>query len=811
MKHYLLILACCFFGVVHSQNCTYTLLGEVKDFHDGTPMSGSTIYIETLNTYTTADINGKFIIKNLCDGKLVLVVSHVGCETQRVEIDINGDTYKEINMEHHVEELHEVKVSGNTTRKLTKTAQETQINTETVERFSALNLGDALKQVSGVSSINTGNSIVKPVINGLHSSRISVITNGVLLQDQEWGIEHAPNIDLNAAGTINVIKGANALAYSGDAIGGVVVLKPTAVIAEDSLYGKTILSGQTNGRGYNVASSLTKTWEKGWFVNGQASMKHFGDFEASDYVLTNSGLKAKGFNVSGGFKTFEKGFNINYSYLSNEIGILRSAHIGSINDLVEAVNNGQPIVIEDFSYDINSPRQDVTHQILKAEFYKRFKQFGRFQVQYDFQNNQRFEYDVRRGDDGKPAVDLNLKTHSILADLKLDANSSTIYNFGIHARYQNNFANPDTGIRRLIPDYDRYDIGVFAISNLKWGDNTNVDFGLRYDFNRIDAQKFYQTSRWLERNYSNEFNDIILGSVFGREIQYGVIDFDAQQLLTNPVYNFHNVSISAGISHKIDDQNSVMFNYGLSQRAPNPSELFSDGLHHSAARIELGDLRMEQETSNRFGASYKLKTSKLDLNVEAFANHIKDFIQIIPSGTEQTIRGAFPVWNYLQTNALLYGVDLSGNYQFNEQWQINHTSSFIKGRDTKTETALIDMPAFRTVNVLGYSNEKWLGFNASLESEWVFEQNNYPNFNFETLNPTTQEMVLVDISTPPPAYHLLHFRSDITVPLSERTKLNIGLTVFNVLNTSYREYLNRLRYFADDLGRNFMLQIKLNY
>ncbi len=811
MKHYILIMACCAISMAHSQDCSYTFFGEVKDFHDGTPMSGATVYIETSESYTYADINGKFSIKNLCNGKLILVVSHVGCDTQRVEINVDGDTYKEISMEHHIEELHEIKVSGNTSGKLTKTAQETRLNTAEIERFSALNLGDALKQVNGVSSINTGNSIVKPVINGLHSSRVSVITNGVLLQDQEWGIEHAPNVDLNSAGSINVIKGTNALAYSGDAIGGVVILKPSNPIAVDSLYGKTILSGQTNGRGYNVVSSLSKTWESGWFIIGQASLKRFGDFEAPNYNLTNTGLNSKGINLSIGYRTFEKGFNLNYSHLNNEIGILRSAHIGNINDLVEAINNGEPQVIGDFSYDINAPRQDVTHQILKAEFYKRFKEFGRFQIQYDFQNNQRFEYDIRRVEDNKPAIDLNLKTHSIRAELKLDANTNVIYNFGLNARYQNNFANPDTGIRRLIPDYDRYDFGVFAISNFKWGESTTVDLGFRYDFSKIDAQKFYLTSRWLERGYNDAFNTIITGSVFGRDIQYGVIDFDALQLLTNPVYNVHNISVSAGVSHKINEQHSVLFNYGLSQRSPNPSELFSDGLHHSAARIELGDLRIEQETSNRFGATYQLNSSEFDFSVEGFVNYIKDFIQIIPSGTEQTIRGAFPVWNYMQTDALLVGLDLSARYDINEQWYVSSKSSFIKGRDTKAKLALIDIPAFRTVNVLGYTNKKWLNFNSSIESEWVFRQNEYPDFNFETLNPTTQQMVLVDISTPPPAYHLLNLRSDITVPLSEKTKLNIALTMFNLMDTSYREYLNRLRYFADDLGRNVMLQIKLNY
>jgi iron complex outermembrane receptor protein len=761
-------------------------------------MTGATIYIETLDKYTTTDINGNYIIENLCNGTLILVVSHIGCETNTLAIQINGDTRYEINMEHHTEELNEVKIDAHGTSRLTKTALETELTIKTIDRFSSLNLGDALKQVSGVSSINTGNAIVKPMINGLHSSRISVISNGVLLQDQEWGIEHAPNVDLNAAGSINIIKGANALAYSGDAIGGIIVLKPGPVSLKDSLYGKTILSGQTNGRGYNVTSTLTKSWKKGWYVSGQASKKRFGDFNAPDYNLTNTGLDALGFNLNGGYKTFEKGFNINYSYLNNEIGILRAAHIGSINDLVDAINNGEPTVIEDFSYAINAPRQDVTHQILKTKFYKRFKRFGRLEVQYDFQNNQRFEYDVRRGDDNKPAIDLNLKTHALKAALKLDAKAKANYNFGIHTRYQNNFANPETGVRRLIPDYDKYDVGLFAISNLKWGDHTVLDFGLRYDFNRIDAKKFYKKSRWEERGYDEDFSDIIITDV-------------GNQILTNPVFDYHNVSVSAGIVHQINESSAFIFNYALANRAPNPSELFSDGLHHSAARIELGDLRITQETSNRLSGSYQLKNKSLSLNLEGFINHIDDFIFIVPAGTEQTIRGAFPVWEYTQTNALLYGMDITANYKFDSNWSLNNKSSFIKGKDLDLNDALIDIPAFKTVNTLGYSNKNWLGFNASLQSELVLRQNDFPDYNFEVFIPSEQEMVLVDISTPPPGYHLMHFESDITLQLSKKTDLNIGLNVTNIFNTSYREYLNRLRYFADDLGRNFMLQLKLNY
>ncbi|WP_439151207.1 TonB-dependent receptor [Winogradskyella sp.] len=794
---YIVLFILPFFG--YSQQCDAVFLGEIRDFHDNTPIAGATVYIKNLDKYKASDENGKFKIENLCKGDITLVISHIGCETKTVTFTIDGDAFKTIELEHHIEELNEVSVKTTLAKKETTTAQETVIKSNVIRKYSNQSLGDALKEVPGVSSINTGNAIVKPMINGMHSSRLLILNNNVRLQDQEWGIEHAPNVDINSANQISVIKGSGALAYGGDAVGGVVVIKPAKTYLIDSLFGKTVFGGQTNGRGYNVSTSLNKSFTSGWFASIQGSIKQNGDFETPDYVLTNTGFKSNSVTLQAGKKTFESGFEVYYNYLFNEIGILRASHIGNIADLVTAINSQEPLVIEDFSYDINSPKQEVTHHLVKALYYKRFKNFGKLNLQYDYQNNQRFEYDIRVGDDrDKAALDLNLQTHTLMADVQLDANLKRKINFGILGRYQNNFANPDTGVRRLIPDYDKYDLGTYVTSEWELNDNTTIDAGLRYDFNRIDAKKFYQTSRWEERSYDEDFADL-------------VIDDLGTQLLTNPVFDYHNLSAAAGISYEINTENSIIANYSLSSRPPNPSELFSDGLHHSAARIELGDLRLGQEISNRFSASYKLSKDSFNVLLEVFYNRINDFMYLRPTGIEQTIRGAFPVWEFEKTDAALYGVDLSANYTITDQVQWSNKSSYTKGDDINENIDLIDIPAFNTINTITYSNENWNSFSASLKSEWVFEQNNYPDFNFETFIATTDEMVLVDISTPPPAFHLLHFYSEATFNLCENTNLNIGLSVNNIFNTSYRAYLNRLRYFADDLGRNITLQLQLNY
>ena len=799
MKFCLTVIATCVSVLAMAQECNSELSGTIDDFHDGSKIIGATLYIESLKMYATTDLDGNYKFIKLCDGVHKITVFHMACDTKFLEIEVNGNTIYDINLEHHIEELKEIRVQGSSLKSQTNSSQETVLKSKELEAFSSGSLGDALKQVSGVSSLNTGNTIVKPVINGMHSSRIIVMTNGVRLQDQDWGIEHAPNIDINSAESISVIKGSGALAFGGDAIGGVIVMNPQRVFLKDSFFGKTITSAQTNGRGYSLSSKLTKTFTKGWYVSGQGTVKRYGDFEASNYSLTNTGLDSKSFSINTGYQTFEQGFNVFYSFLNNEIGILRSSHIGNIEDLVTAINSQLPQVVDPFSYSINSPRQDVTHQIFKVEFYKRFKEFGRLDIQYDFQNNQRLEYDIRIGDNrNNAALDLTLKTHSVKTNLKLDSNIDNTYEIGLSANYQNNFANPNTNVRRLIPDYDKYDLGIYTISDFKVNDQLNIDFGARYDFNRYDVKKFYQTSRWDALGYNLDFSDLVIEDL-------------GTQLLTNPQFDYHNFSASAGATYDISDNQAILFNYSLSNRAPNPSELFSDGLHHSAARIELGNLRIKQETSSRFAFSYLFSSERLTVNLETFYNHVSDFVYIEPTGSQQTIRGAFPVWSYKQTDASLMGLDVSIDYMISNHWSFKNRSSLLKGYDLDAKRPLIDMPSNNTINSLMYSNEKWLNFNAELVSELVLRQNEFPDTNFEAFIPTTNETVLVDISTPPPSYHLLHFNSDITLGLSDKTDLNIGVSVQNVLNVSYRNYLNRLRYFADDLGRNIVLQLKLNY
>lgn len=780
------------FGIVYSQN---TISGKIVDEND-VALEKSHIHISSKSTNSKKD--GSFIIRNIPNGPTKVLITYVGYKPIDTIIEVNGNLEINFKMKQKNEQLDEIVVKHKNNY-FNHSVSEQKIKEKTIEKFSSQSLGNLLKEVPGVSVLKSGNTVVKPVINGLHSSRVAIFNNNVKLEDQQWGMEHAPNFDVNAAGKITVLKGASALQFGGDAIGGIVIIEPFST-KKDTLFGKTIMTMESNGRGGTISSSLHKGNFCDWSWNAQGSFKYYGDREAPDYSLSNTGNREA--NFSGDLKYTGKKFDFAtyYSLYSATIGILSASHIGNVNDLYNSINNQTPSVTDNFTYSIKNPKQKVQHHLAKLNYNYYFKDGQTLALQYAFQFNNRKEFDLRTGvSNSKPALDLNLLTHTVNADYKLSVDAWD-FKSGIMGLYQNNTANPNTGVRPLIPTYNKFDAGVYAVADNHLSEDFSVEVGIRYDFSTIEATKYYLKSRWEERDYSPQFDNFITG------------DFGTQWL-TKPTFTFHNFSASIGTQYSFGEGYDWYLNLSRAVRNPNPSEFFSDGLHHSSGMIELGDLRLEQEKSNKISTSLQKKWEKVKINLNPFLNYIEDYMFLKPVGFETTIRGAFPVWEYQQTNALLTGIDFNSEWQISEHWQHRLLLTYVNGRDKTNNDAIIDMPPLTLNNRIQFSKKEWNNLTLELQSEMVFRQTQFPDNNFTTNIIENGDFVPVevDISTPPPAYHLLHFTSDFQFKVTDHSLATLGFSVYNILDTPYRDYLNRQRFYADELGRNFQIQLKINY
>ncbi|WP_228448268.1 MULTISPECIES: TonB-dependent receptor plug domain-containing protein [unclassified Chryseobacterium] len=189
-------------SVFTSAQKTYTVQGTVQDFHDKTMLENAVVRIGNLTAKT--DKKGIFSFSKVPAGKYTLIAKHPDCNDYTENIEVTQDIHIKIILEHHSNDIETVTIHGN--HKNNGSLVVKTLSKSDIEKNSTENLGSLLSKISGVTALKTGNNISKPVIHGLYGSRISILNNGVRLAEQEWGVEHAPNVDINNFQHIDVIK-----------------------------------------------------------------------------------------------------------------------------------------------------------------------------------------------------------------------------------------------------------------------------------------------------------------------------------------------------------------------------------------------------------------------------------------------------------------------------------------------------------------------------------------------------------------------------------------------------------------------------
>lgn len=771
------------------------LSGQITDGKNS-PLAGCDIHFGKNNFFTNS--SGVFSTTVPKKGKYKLFIAYLGYQSIDTTLVLDSNLNLNFKMKPKTTELSNVTINQQQSQ-LTTTAHTRKIKNVAIEKYSSLTLGDALKDVAGVSTLKSGHNVVKPIINGLHSSRVPIITNNVRLEDQQWGTEHAPNFDINAAASIEVVKGTSGLQYGGDAVGGLVLINPV-LVKKDTLFGKSIVSVSSNGLGGVLNTSIHKGNEYGWRYNLQTSAKYLGDRTAANYVLSNTGNREINFSGDASFATKKYDFTAFYSLYNTNIGILSAAHIGNVNDLNRSIKNGIPAVINDLTYDITNPKQEIQHHLVKLSSNHYFDNQNKLSFQYSYQNNKRLEFDLRRGDArNTPALDLTLQTNQFLIDYQQEGLHWQLKT-GSAFSIQNNVASPETGVRPLIPTFNKFDFGAYTIFNYDFISGWKADVGLRYDYSNVQASKFYTKTRWTERGYDADFSNFIT-----REFP--------TQWLTNPEFIFNNISASVGAEKSFT--NDWFFNVGLNltNRNPNPAEFFSDGLHHASGIIELGDLRLQKETSLKLSTNVQKRWTTLSVAVNPFVHKIQNFMFLKPTGFENTIRGAFPFWEYNQTNALLTGFDIQTDWNINKFVSHKLILGYVHGTNVSENIPLIDMPPLNFTNKIKFEKKSWQQFTLELKHDVVLQQLRFPDYDFQTniFENGVFTTVTVPISATPKGYQLFGFYAEIKPKILKKAMTTFALIGHNILDVAYRDYLNRQRFFADELGRNIQLQLKINY
>jgi len=781
------------------QNCVLNFSGLVLSA-PGEALVGASIVLSS-GANSVSDKQGKFIFTNLCIGEYKVTVQYLGYTTQRFSLSLNGNVERSVNLELDITQLNEVVVQDKFLNK--EHAQNLSTLTEKqLAESSGKTLGESLKELPGVNTIQTGPGIFKPVIHGVHSQRILILNYGIRQEGQQWGAEHAPEIDPFVASNIVVVKDASAIKYGTDALGGVIVVNPPALPEKSGLGGSLNTVFQSNGRSGTFSGMLqggiknVNGW--GWRVQGTA--KRTGDFHTPNYMLTNTGVKELNFSVATGYHSEHKGFEVFFSHFKTQLGILRGTSIANLKDLEAAMERLIPEGTLDFRYTINEPRQQVSHNLLKLNGHIH-SVLGEWQLQYGFQNNNRSEYDIRIGSNSNiPAIDLQLNTHTVEVEVETSKSEKRTLCLGITGMFQEN--NNIYGTQRIpfIPDFNNLSAGVFGISKFFFK-NLTIDAGLRYDY------RYYNISGY---------------------------DFSNSLYKTN--LRFHNASATLGGTLQLKNNQTFSMNISSAWRPPHVAELYSLGTHQSAASIEYGlllndstnevmdieDVSFNIEQAVKWVSSYQREWQNFRLDVTAYANYIFNYIYLKPTGVTSNIRGTYPYFRYTQTDALFIGADLAGIWHINSHWKVNPKVTLLRASDEKNNDYLVYIPANRYEVGLRYESPKLLNFkNFFVESKikitdtqhraprtiTVQEFNQALEQSADPLGGSSANFDFMDASA---SYWLWNMAVGISVNAA-KTKYDFRLASENTLNTTYREYTNRFRYYADDLGANILFSIKCTF
>lgn len=752
----------------NAQVCSITLTGTVESSdHNG--LAQTTIMLKELRKSVIAGADGDFKFNNLCAGIYTLIITHVDYDTLQTTFTLDSNTVENFTLQHHIVSLKSVIITGAPEKKdqLT-TLSNTDIKGEELFQTRGATLGESLKSVTGINSLQTGPSLSKPVIHGLHSNRVLILNNGIRQEGQQWGSEHAPEIDPFVASKITIIKGAASVRYGSDAIVGVILLEPATLSPEKKLEGEINLVAATNGRMGVASGSLQGKALEGLNWRAQGTLKRAGNFKTPNYYLKNSGLFEGDYSLSANYKNKNYGVELYYSEFFNKVGIFDGSHVGNANDLDSAFARKIPLTPSYFSYKIDRTYQDVKHNLFKADAHYDFKNHGKIEAVYSVQRNKRDEYDIdvpySNNPDvlNAPQISFKITTTALdlvyLAPLKNNFSGS----IGISGSTQ---ANVFKGIRYLVPNFRNYGGGLFAIEKYTKNKLT-LEAGARYDY------------RWL-RVY--QLNNTSLQTF-------------------NTTTNYSNLTATIGATYKFSDKFSLNANAGSAWRAPSVNELYINGIHLSAASFEKGDSTLSSERSYNFTVSANYESEKFSAELVGYDNIINNYIYAKPTLQPITlISGTYPYFVYTQANVNLKGIDLDVTYTPVKHISLESKTSIVRAWNKTIDDYLIFIPSDRFDNTLKYSIDTWKKFNdayISIQTISVSKQTRVP--------PNS------DYVDPPAGYSLFNANAGLATKLG-RCPLTIDFGVNNFTNVAYRDYLNRFRYYADDIGISFILRTNLNF
>lgn len=480
------------------------------------------------------------------------------------------------------------------------------------ERQNASTLGALLDGLPGISSTWYGPNSNRPVIRGLDANRVGIFSNGLpILDASSVSYDHNAPINPLSLDRVAILRGPQALLYSGGAAGGIIKTENSAISMKPvkGLTGSVQMQG---GSGYGRTSGATSI-DAG---NGLYAL-HFDSFlQNSDNYTAPGGYDGPTLE-NGRIRNSadrQRGGTVGFSLTGADTSIGFS--VGQSHDYYGViVNPVTRIDMRDTQYNLKAQQRNVSRLVQ--------------QVTLEANHT---DYQHQELDNGTPATTFLNKGNSLRVALQ----SSLL---GLNWQYGLQFTSFDfsaLGDEAFLPKTRTRNFGAFAVGDGKQGD-WRYSIGYRIERAQIKSDGAADT---------------------------GINRFGAPgEHLSTPI------SASLSLAYQFQPQWAVIGQLSHNERAPSFDELYANGPHDATGAYELGNPNLNKERSNTLELGLHWKREAAQLSTTAYLSEYQNYIGLL--GTNQCRNdegdlsscasgGALPEYDYSGVRARIYGFELSG-------------------------------------------------------------------------------------------------------------------------------------------------------
>lgn len=624
-------------------------------------------------------------------------------------------------------QLNEVMVTGVTgdTKLKHSTAPISVVTGKELRGTSSTNVIDAVAKQPGMAQVTTGGGISKPIIRGLGYNRIVVMNEGVRQEGQQWGDEHGVEVDGNGVGSVEILKGPASLMYGSDAMAGVLILRSAPAPLEGEVRANASTEYQTNNGLF--AYSLNGAGNHGGFVwdaRFSDKMAHAYKNKYDGYVPGSQFRERAGRLMLGLNKRWGHS-QLTWTAFHLTPSIVEGERDEETGELEWATDHHK-------TYSKTLPFQQVKHY--KAVWDNLFYlPKGSLKAIVGYQQNRRQEFEESADD-----YEVFFKLHTLTYDVRYLTQEFGGWKVaaGVNGMWQK---SQNLGEEALIPEYRLFDVGGYTTVSKDW-ERWTLNGGVRYD------------RRHLKYDHTK---------------------------------NFDGVTGSVGAVWNACKSLNVRMNVARGFRAPNMSELGSDGVHEGTVRYELGSASLKPEYSWQADLGVDFSSKYVEAQVAFFANRISNYI--FAKRIDRVMEEGYRTYEYTQGDARLLGFEAGVDVHPMHRLHLGSTFSYVDARQLNEpeETRYLPFtPAPRWTAEVKYElthRGKWLN-NAyvAVGMECHLRQNHYYKAD--------------ETETATPSYTLFNLSVGTDLMVCGRKVAELYVMADNLLNRSYQDHLSRLKY-----------------